>query len=443
MSWNPVLNLFLEIKNQIPENQLWNYQEGSCVQHWVQTLHNPYYDKLIKPLKINECGNLLLIRYSNYPKIFSKEEDVKITYQKFWNLYDGLYRECRSLVLDKRKNCLVLTPFKKFFNINEMPETSLENIKKRIENASLVEFSDKLDGSMQSVRYYNGKIVMAGSQAVDADKSWRLRDGYKMLTEHHKQMIMNHPSLTFIFEYISPKDAHVVHYDFEGLYLIGIRNVENGEEYPYAKVLDFARQYQVPATKVVESTLEDIIAGLDDKSADEAEGFVLNMDGYKVKIKYNDYVGISRIIKHTCSSSTIIHYYAENRLDDLLSKIPAAYHDHVWDVVRFLMKYEDLVDELTVQLYSKAPKKNQKDFMIWVQENVPKEIRSYVRNRYLQKEINYFRKNQEGYYKLGELEKRLENIQKEREKNDHQDHQNIYQQQSGAIGKKMAKEISS
>lgn len=410
MSWNPVLNLFLEIKNKIPEEKLWEYEDGTCLKYWAELLNDPYYNNILNPLKINECGNFLLIRYNNYPKLFADKETGKIKYDEFWNLYNGLYRECRSVVIDKRKECLVLTPFKKFFNINEIPETSMKQIQERISKAFCVEFSDKLDGSMQSARYYNGQIVMSGSQAVDPSQSWRLRDGYSRLTENHRKMIEEHPDLTFIFEYISQRDAHVVKYKEEGMFLVGIRNTENGIEFRYSEILHYADFYHVPTTKVFDKTLDEVIAELDDKPADEAEGFVLNIDGYKVKIKYNDYVGINRVIKHACSTSTIIEYFAEDKLDDLFSKIPASYHDTIMDTVKFLDLYNETIDDITTELFVKAPKDDRKEFMVWVEGNAPKEARAYIRNLYFGKQNNYF-KRRGGYLKIKELEKRLESLQ--------------------------------
>lgn len=416
MSWDPVLNLFLDIKNKIPKEKLWEYESGSCLKYWAECLNDPYYNEILKPLKINEYGDLLLIRYNNYPKLFSDKETGKVKYDEFWNLYDGLYRECRSVVIDKKKDCLVLTPFKKFFNLNEVPETSLEKIQERIRNASCVEFSDKMDGSMQSARYYDGKIVMAGSQAVDPFQSWRLRDGYRRLTENHKKMIKDHPDLTFIFEYISQRDAHVVKYNDEGMFLVGIRNTENGIEFPYCEILNYANYYHIPTTKVFDKTLEEIIAELDNKSADEAEGFVLNIDGYKIKIKYNDYVGISRVIKHACSTSTIIEHFAEDKLDDLFSKIPISYHDTIMETVDFLYRYSEIMDDVTTEFFIKAPKENRKDFMIWVEENAPREVHAYVRNLYFGKENNFFKRRENSYFKIRELEKRMKNLLKDDER---------------------------
>ena len=209
LSWNPVLNKFIEIKNAyistFSTNRLWDYNPSktTCLDYWVERLDNSEYIELIKPLQLIEHRGLLLIRYGNYADVFGGEDDV--TPDEFWDKYDGFYLECRSVVIDIIENRLAVTPFKKFRNLDECEETSIENISKRINDAKCVEFSDKLDGSMQAVRYYNDNIVMCGSTSLNPESSWRLKDGYKMLFNRagYIDLIMDNPLLTFIFEYIS------------------------------------------------------------------------------------------------------------------------------------------------------------------------------------------------------------------------------------------------
>ena len=88
-----------------------------------------------------------------------------------------------------------------------------------------------IDGSMQCARWYNNNIFMNGSMVLDKNASFRLEEGISMLNDDYKRMIKENQNYTFIFEYISLKDAHVVLYNKsqEGLYLIGIRNCYTGE----------------------------------------------------------------------------------------------------------------------------------------------------------------------------------------------------------------------
>ena len=72
LNWNPVLNKFIEIKNEymstFSKDELYNYDASktTCLDYWVEKLDNPEYIDLIKPLQLIEHNGLLLIRYGNY-----------------------------------------------------------------------------------------------------------------------------------------------------------------------------------------------------------------------------------------------------------------------------------------------------------------------------------------------------------------------------------------
>lgn len=406
MSWNPVLNKFIEIKNEYKKRIgyiTYYYKDGftdesqTCVERWVEHLNGiePFdqykeYEDLLDCLEMNQYGTMLLVRYGRYSNIY--DEEIEVSGEDFWDRYGGFYRECRSVVIDIETECIVLCPFSKFFNINELEETSIENVQKRIEKANYVEFSDKLDGSMQSARWYKNQIVMAGSQAINPENSWRLQDGYRMIYEipNYEQMLKKFPTFTFIFEYISLKDAHVVKYkkEQESLYLIGMRDINTGVELPYATVITIANEYGIRATRIFDKTLEEVMNELDDKSSDEAEGFVINIDGYKVKIKYNDYVNIHKAISKLSSINLIIRSIADNRYDDLLSKLPVAYHENVKRVASIVFNYIKETENKINEYYNSAPKENKKGFMIYISRHVPKEFQGYCREKFLGHAIN-------------------------------------------------------
>lgn len=406
MNWNPVLNKFIEIKKEYKKRikcPTYEYKDGftdesqTCLERWVEELNNlepanqySEFEDLLSCLELNQYKNLLLLRYGRYSNIYDGETEN--SGEDLWERYDGFYRECRSIVIDVVNDCIVLCPFRKFFNINELEETSLENIKSRIEKAYTIEFSNKLDGSMQSATWYDDKIIMAGSQAINPDNSWRLQDGYRMIMElpGYEKMLKEHVGVTFIFEYISLKDAHVVKYkkDQEGLYLIGIRMNETGKELPYHTVIAIANIYGIPTTNIFDKTLNELMNELDDKSSDEAEGFVINIDGYKVKVKYNDYRHIHKALSRLSSVNLIIRSIADDYYDDLLAKLPLAYHNNVKKVSNIVFKYIKDTENIVNEYFHNAPKTDKKEFMIWVTKNVPKKYRGFCRELYYGKEIN-------------------------------------------------------
>ena len=321
-----------------------------------------------------------------------------------WDIYDGIYRECRSLVIDVKNEVIVLCPFRKFRNINECKETNIDIICSMMKTAKSIEVSNKLDGSMQSANWYQGKVVMSGSQAIDESQSWRLTEGYQMFyaNPNYEIMVKSYPCLTFIFEYISLNDVHVVKYSKEqqGLYLIGIRNNMIGTQYSYREVIDIANTFNIPSTTVVNKPFEEIDEDMRNKRSDEFEGYVWNIDGFMCKQKCDDYLRMRLVIHSISSEKAVIKAIADGYYDDLLSKVPSAYKERVEKIANVVFNYIHETDEIVNRLYNFAPKYDKKDFMIYVNQNVPKCYQSYVRNLYLGVSNNYLKtSHDEPHYK--------------------------------------------
>lgn len=417
--------------NNIPTDMERNYISAvkncsTCFERWIIELYdkNPEkykdYINIIANLKCTQYGDLLSLKY-NLVNVCSigNVNDV-------WNLYDGLFRECRGVVMDMRDDGLVLTPFKKFFNINELNETSMAEIEEKMNHAKVIEFSNKLDGSMQSARWYHGQVVMAGSSALDPECSYQLKNGYKFIHDKvgYAEMLQDYPDYTFIFEYISMDDPHVVKYkkDEEGLYLIGIRDVNTGEESDYKTVLKFASRYDILTTQTYKKTLKKVMTELDDKKSSEAEGFVINIDGYRVKLKYNDYVQVHKVLSKLASENVIVQVIADGKWDDLIAKIPEAYQNIVkekgqlvWDYIDSVMnrtnKYVmEALTTVSVENVSTKTNDDKKNFMVYINNHVPTFFKGYCRNLYLDKDINLLKRGpigNEHYTKMHEIKEYL------------------------------------
>lgn len=421
MSWNIVLNKFVEIKQKFIDKfgseVLWNYEnEESCLEYWVRMLDIDEYINLIAPLQLNEFEDKLLIRYANFASAFAGEGEIN--FGDFWTLHDGFYMECRSLVINIKEDEIVLSPFRKFRNINECEENSEENIRKRIEKAKSIEFTDKLDGSMQSARWYRGKLVMSGSQALDQKSSFRLADGYRMMNENpnYIQFLQDYKDETGIFEYISLKDQHVVKYtkEQEGLYFIGMRNTITGKEASYSEIIQIAKKYGMLSTSMHNQTLDSVMSSLDSKKSDEAEGFVLNIDGYKVKIKYNDYINMHGILSVMSSPNIIIRHIADDTWDDFISKVPLAYKERVMSIANKIFLFIKLKENKVSDYFQELIAENletKKEAMLWINSNVPKMYQGYVRAKYLDTPYNYIKASSGRYVIMKDIEKYLEKEQ--------------------------------
>lgn len=411
--WNLVLQNFLCLKKKFidtyGEQELWNYDNTTnCIEYWSSKFDDFY--EMFSTLIINEFGDFVLLRYN-----------LMDTDAEFWKKYDGMYKECRSIVLDKKNDCIALAPFRKFFNLNETEETAEKAIRDRIANAKRVEVSEKLDGSMQSARYYNGHILLAGTMALDASMSFRVAIGYSLLTNNYRKMLMDHPECTFIFELICKEDQHVVTYTNEqrGLYLIGVRNVDTGEQMSYADVIEMAERYQIKHTSVFDKTLDDLLADLDNKKSDEAEGFVIDIDGYKIKLKYNDYVAMHHMLKKLVSTNVVIRCVHNDTWDDVRSKMPEAYRadaDLVANTVKtFIKTMENVVhakfkDSVANYTHGDTAAEDRKNFVAYVFAN-HQQFASYIINAYQGKKNDYIRNKAGRFLRYHEIKSALLKLQ--------------------------------
>lgn len=390
-AWNPTYNMIMSIKDKY--NKKFNDNNLNFTE-WLEKLDEHKFNKIFNHLEKSQNGDLLLIRYG-----------VADMQPSLWTDKNSIFRECRSIVIDIKNENIVIAPFKKFFNLNEVKETEISVIRKKIKKAKVFEITNKLDGSMQCARYYNNNIILTGSRSISRDQSWRIDDGYTMLDNNYKQMIKDNPQLTFIFEYISLKDAHVVNYKKEeqGQYLIGARNVYTGEQLTHNQLTHLAIIYKIKITKKEYKSFEQLLNDMKLYKSNEKEGWVLNVDGQYVKLKCDDYVFAHRILGKYSSVNTIIKNIADGTYDDLISKIPLVHKQKTEQIADKIFEYVITTENEILNAYKLAPKNIKKDFMIWVDKNCDKKIKGYVKSKYLGQSYNVLQNKHGGYRKISEL----------------------------------------
>ena len=430
---NKMQELFCDVKQNIlfnNNNKLPEFDnDKTCVENWVDWLvaHYPHIDNyktfkdMLKPLIFKEYNNMLLVRYGNAYDYINENTTI----DDFWNKYDGLYKECRSVVIDTNTSEVIMLPMNKFFNINELQETSYDNILNKLSiaknNNLTIEYSDKLDGSMICARYYNGEYLLTSSQALNPDNSWRLQDAYTMLTDNYKKMLYDNPNRTFIFEYISLKDQHVVKYtkEQEGLYLIGERDVLTSYTYSYDWLKIMANKYNIKTTVLFNTDINYIMSHLNEKSSDQAEGFVINIDGYYIKLKYNDYVTMHKTLSSMVSPNYIIKAIADENFDDFISKVPSSYKENVQLIADKVFKYIQYKNEqinmnyLYIKNKMSIEKKdftNRKEFIQYINNYCNKDIFPYLICKYDNKEFDLLKSKNGKYIKMKQIDDFLEFI---------------------------------
>lgn len=397
MSWNPVLDYFMGIKYEYDERFGLDTHD---VETWIEKLglrdKTDFFDNVI----LNQSGDLLLVRY-----------DLRTAPQEMWDYENSIFRECRSVVLDVRKEWVALASMRKFFNIGEIEENSIENIAEEIKNHKPT-FTNKLDGSMQMARFYNNKIIMAGSMALNKENSWRLDYGYKMLSDNHIRMLMNFPYCTFTFEFIHKDDVHVVKYGEEdtGLHLLAIRDCETGLEYSYEFVKNVANEFNIRCVEIEDVTFDDVLRLMKEYKSTEKEGWVMSLNGRRIKIKCDDYVMMHKVIDKVSSDNTVIESVERGTFDDMLSKVPESHRNIVKIKVDKVVAFVSYMNKRLNDYYKISPKDgDRKEFMVWVNNNVPKNLQAIMRNKYLGREVNFLKTDSGRMIKMQDIEEVISN----------------------------------
>lgn len=419
-------------------------EENNLVEAYSRVLD------VFKPLNITVFGPYALFKYKSFIELNDMGYD-----SSFFELYDGLYLECRSVVFDVEKEKIILAPQRKFKNVGEdEKDWSLKSILARINSpdTTKVEIMNKMDGSNQNFIFTdlclaNGWLFGSGSSALDRKESWRLDRGYMFLESNpnYKMMMRYHPFWTFGFEFCSPDNPVVVKYtkEQEGLYLFMARNNLTGKEMPLDELRKIAKEYNVMMADVYDNeTLESIMAKTGDYTSAEKEGWVIritdkNGDVFKAKLKCDDYVLMHKAITKLVSPNAIIQAMADGRWDDFFSKIPDAYKPKATEIATKVSRYvyekrralDFLYTKVSKEAWRKVGEANdalgpyefvsegvtRKIWMLTIQEIVPKAEQGKIIAMYLGKEdakapdvLRTSKGKQFSYIKLNEIEAFLE-----------------------------------
>jgi len=287
--------------------------------------------KLEGYLKRDEKDGLYLYKYT--PKCVG---------EKNWNEFT---RKARGIIFDKKTGELVARPFEKFFNLNEMPESSEGHLPRE----DYISY-DKLDGSLGISYWNNGKFDIAtqgsftSEQAIEAVKIMKERGYYQ------KFMSNTYPwsrKLTFLFEIVYPENKVVCDYlGARDVFLIGAIDRETGKDYDiYGEELSNLVSYLgVPRSiRYPGSKLEELIQARKPISKDK-EGWVIKYkSGLRVKLKGEEYLKIHRMIDKV----NPIHFWENMEKGyiskDFLDKIPEEFRTESIQIINNLHKNYDKV----------------------------------------------------------------------------------------------------
>ena len=258
----------------------------------IELLKKHIHDGVVRSQHHPEYPNLHILNYTEVAQ-----------YDRIW---DNVTNVCRGLIIDVpvvpghrpdkpviavwEEIEVIARGYNKFHNLNTdyVPETQEANLP---HETPLV--TEKLDGSMGILYYWHGwKVATRGSFASEQAK-WAT----EWLTKQWSKHWVNPPSnllLTPIVEIIYPENRIVVNYDYSGLVLTGMIWKDTGKEYSRLALEEWGQHKHLPVVKQFDKSLAQCAA----ENVSNEEGYVLTYPstGLKVKVKFEEYVRLHRIL---------------------------------------------------------------------------------------------------------------------------------------------------
>lgn len=237
-------------------------------------------------------------------------------YDKAWDKYTSM---CRGLITDKEGN-IIARPFKKFFNLNEMEETKLENLPNEIPF-----ITEKMDGSLGIQYYKDGKIMIAtrGSLSTSEQSQWAT----EWINKNYKISDFKE-GYTYLYEIIYPENRIVIDYNgISALFLLAVKNNETGEE---LNLIEEAERLKIAIPIIFkDKSLSQIIGSLNILSGNE-EGYVFQYSkGLRVKMKGEEYKRLHAILTEFSSKNIWLIVKEGKSVVEAIGKVPDEFYDWV------------------------------------------------------------------------------------------------------------------
>lgn len=300
------------------------------MKHFTREKIQPYIDKGLVSFQRHPEGHpLTLYNYTH-----------KCQYEREW---DEITMNCRGLVLSD-DNEIIVRGFPKFFNVGEYPHDD-----KRL-MVGHPEITEKKDGSLFLYGEYNGYPItctrgsFSSEQAVVGRRL--LRPAAFMVAE----------GTTLCFEVIYPENRIVVDYSGHSmLVLLDVIDNETGTVAEKAIRTDAfwaASDAGMPLRRPYTTEQYGTIIG-DPLLQKNKEGFVFYFPktDYRVKVKFEDYVRLHRIMTGLTSRKVWEMLKNDAPLDEYLKDVPDEFYQWVQNKIKELTEKFDAVYTESVSCY--------------------------------------------------------------------------------------------
>lgn len=305
----------------------------------VETLHKYFEEGLL----YKQTHPTLPLTIWNYTE--------KVQYEGLW---DEVTLQCRGLITENTTGKILIRPFKKFFNYEEVIGKGVIPTE-----GDYVYIQEKMDGSLGILFHYDGEWIMSTRGSFTSDQAIEgmeiLKRNYPVLDKAWMR------EYAYLVEIIYPDNRIVV--DYEGEEKITFLSVVLNEGFPGWDPTDESELHWTTAQMILHNngiSEEDIVKteqhfnfsdelyqSLKEKNEVNKEGFVLRFQpgNFRMKIKFEEYVRLHKVM--TNLSTTAVWEVLSNggSMDDLLKDVPDEFYSKIKEYENSLIENFKAVEE--------------------------------------------------------------------------------------------------
>ena len=280
------------IKNDVYDKDYMRHEYQNMTQHLIYTQNED----------INILGNSKLVKVKKCsPNLYSLNFTSRVFHKRLWNENTV---QARGLFVDRMTGDVKLRSYNKFFNLNERPETELNNLANTL--SFPVEIRTKENGYLAILGVINDELVFASKSTTEGMHVDLFKNLFQKLPtslqEEIKELLKRN-CCSMMFEVISQEDTHIIKYDQDHLYVLDmIQNTldVNGKHIDVsfsrerlAELDSILKKYDTQLISIVKTvqqvnTMDELtnIINKELNSHHESEGFVLvDSNGFMTKFK--------------------------------------------------------------------------------------------------------------------------------------------------------------
>lgn len=273
---------------------------------------------------------------------------------------DPLVRQCRGLILDQANDwAVVARPFDKFFNHQEGHAAPIDWATAKVQ--------EKLDGSLMTLYFYDGKWRVASSGLPDASGEvngmdfnfgelfW---DVWKDL--RYKLPHANDEDMTFMFELMTTFNKIVVRHPKSRIVLTGVRDRLTGLEVPVNRYYNWEIVKTYPLT-----TFYDVIKSFDAIDPTNQEGYVVvDHEFNRIKVKHPGYVALHHMRGEGLNPRRVLEIVRAGEIEEVCVHFPE------WssELEKCAIRYHSLVRFINLVWGQTKGIKEQKEFALTVKD---------------------------------------------------------------------------